>query len=127
MNRNYNQQINVLPRGLVCIMGAFKPNGASAIDNTVNKGLGFTAARTAAGDYTLTLSDPLVEIISATLSLQLGSGDVDQHISSNAITPSAGTITMTVMNGATPQDVAAHANNWIHFCVWGYRTQVNAS
>jgi len=46
------------------IAGTFKPNGTSAIDNTVNAGAGWTVASTAVGKYVITLDDKYPGLLS---------------------------------------------------------------
>ena len=54
--RNFDT-VECLGRKKRMLNGSFKPNGASAIDNTLNQGEGFTVAYTTTGVYTVTFSD----------------------------------------------------------------------
>lgn len=115
-NRNLaNPQ--VLNRGEVIICGSFAPNGASAVAATSNLGIGWSVVRTSAGLFTVTLEDSWVSLTSAQVSLQLATvaavavqlGTIDvvtaKTVEIRALSSSAGTVT----------DVAADANNRIHF------------
>lgn len=57
MSARNNDFMQTLGRNKVTICGSFVPNGASAIDNTQNKGKGFTVAYTSTGVYTVTFTD----------------------------------------------------------------------
>ena len=111
-----------LGKGRLLCEGAFRPNGNGAIDNTLNKGVGFTVARTNVGIYTVTLTDPYIDLVShwlglrlnalASVWLQLGAVDVSsaKTIVINAYQPTAAGNT-----AAAAFDIASHANNWIDF------------
>lgn len=61
--------MQTLGRNKTTICGSFVPNGASAIDNTLNNGKGFTVAYTSTGVYTVTFSDAYGKRMSAHASL----------------------------------------------------------
>lgn len=61
--------MQTLGRQKVTVCGSFKPNGSSAIDNSLNKGKGFTVAYTSTGVYTVTFSDAYGARMSAHASL----------------------------------------------------------
>jgi len=63
-----------LNNGEVRVSGSFRPNGASAVSATNNKGVGFTVARTSLGLYTLTFADKFPTLISATAAVRDTSG-----------------------------------------------------
>jgi len=97
------------------IAGTFKPNGSSAIDNTVNKGAGWTVARSGTGHYVVTLDDAYPGLLSAQVTLQHnGAGDKKVHLGAIDVT-SAKTIAIYNIEGASAADLAAHANNHVHF------------
>ena len=51
--------------------GSFRPNGSSAVDNTLNTGNGFTVAYTSTGKYTITLSDKYNSLLAGHLTLAM--------------------------------------------------------
>ena len=85
------------------IAGSFCPNGSSAVDNDSNTGAGFTVARSGTGSFTVTLDATYPGLLSAQCSIAL-----------NAVADSK------VQFGATASaaDIAANANNRIHFCLF---------
>ena len=96
------------------IAGTFKPNGSSAIDNTVNKGAGWTVARSDTGKFTVTLDDKYPGLLSGQVSLQHnGAGDKKVHW--GAIDIAAKTLVIWAITGTSAADLAAHAQNHIHF------------
>ena len=46
----------------VLIAGSFRPNGATGILKSSGKGAGYTVARSGAGLYTITFTDPLTDL-----------------------------------------------------------------
>ena len=110
--------VQALNPGIKIIAGRFKPNGSSAIDNTENLGNGFTVAYTTTGTYTITLDDVYPGYISAQCSLQHnGGGDKKVHFGAIDVT-SAKTIVIYNVTGASVADLAAHADNHIHFVLY---------
>lgn len=76
MSTNIFFDAQALNPGVKIVAGTFKPNGTSAIDNTVNKGAGWTVARTAVGKFIVTLDSVYPGLLSAQVSLQHnGAGD----------------------------------------------------
>jgi hypothetical protein len=104
----------------VIVAGRFRPNAGSAVDNTLNKGVGFTVARTGAGAFTVTIAGyPFGQIDDVQWSLWLNAAD-DKFVQGGPIDSAAGTIKVVVwdISGAAATDVASNANNWITFsCV----------
>ena len=99
------------------IAGTFKPNGSSAIDNTVNKGAGWTVSRSAVGKYVITLDDKYPGLLSGQVSLQHnGAGDKKVHWGSIDVS-SAKTLEIWAITTASAADLAAHADNHVHFCL----------
>jgi len=99
------------------IAGTFKPNGTSAIDNTVNKGAGWTVARTAVGKFIVTLDSVYPGLLSAQVSLQHnGAGDKKVHW--GAIDIAAKTLEIFSITTASAADLAAHAQNHVHFVLF---------
>ena len=99
------------------ICGSFKPNGSSAVDNDSNTGAGWTVARSGTGIFTVTLGDTYPGILSATCSVALNAV-ADTKVQFGAIdVASAKTLVINVITTASAADIAANANNRIHFCL----------
>lgn len=115
-NRNFDF-LQGLGKGVKVIAGSFAPNGSSAVSASSRKGKGFTVARTGTGQFTITLQDAYVALLSASLSLQLASAD-DKFLQLGAVdVVSAKTIVINVwdVSGAAAADIAANAGNRINF------------
>lgn len=127
MNRNYDD-IKAFGKGLVKISGSFAPNGSSAVSSASVKGKGFSVARTSAGLFTVTLEDKYVALISGKCQLQLASA-ADQMAQLGAIdVTSAKTVQIRVwdISDGAVADVAANANNRIHFELTLSRSSLNS-
>lgn len=115
--RSFVQLLGALDPGVVVLGISFGPNGSSAIDQTTIRGRGVASVeRSAAGVFTVTLSDVYTAVLSATATLQLANSD-DKFVSNlGTIDLSAKTIVIRVydVSGATFADVAADANNRIN-------------
>ena len=99
------------------IAGSFKPNGSSAVDNTANTGAGWTVARSGTGSFTVTLDDAYPGLLSGQCSLALNAA-ADSKVMFGAIdVASAKTVIINVITTASAADIAANANNRIHFCL----------
>lgn len=99
------------------IAGSFAPNGSSAVDATSNQGTGWTVARGGTGSFTVTLDSKYPGIVSATATLALNAV-ADSKLQLGAIdVSSAKTVVINNITGATAADIAANANNRIHFCL----------
>lgn len=111
-------QLRGLRGGQVVVNGSFAPNGSSALVATSNQGRGFTVARTSAGLFTITFADKYANLISFTHGLQLAAGD-DKVTQGGTYTAASKTLTLRVwdVSAAAETDVAANANNRIHFQV----------
>lgn len=107
--------MQTLGRNKVTVCGSFKPNGASAIDNTLNTGKGFTVAYTATGRYTVTFSDAYGKIMSAHASLVQATRT--QTVEVESIDPQAKTMVIhSSAHGAwSLADVTAATGTYIHF------------
>jgi len=103
-----------LQRGLVVIAGSFAPNGSSAISAASNEGLGWSVARTNTGLYTITFSDKYAALVSFDLTLQMNT-PAAQVLCAGAFSQSGKTITITNFTSGSAADIAANANNRIHF------------
>jgi hypothetical protein len=103
--------------GTVVLSGSFAPNGSSAVAATSRKGTGFSVARTAAGKFTITLEDKYAELVCAIASLQLSTA-ADQTVQfGDCDVVTAKTVKLVVWDAsdAAAADIAANANNRIHF------------
>ena len=99
------------------IAGSFKPNGSSAVANADNTGTGFTVARGGTGSFTVTLDDKYPGLLSGQCSLALNAA-ADSKVQFGAIdVASAKTVIINVITTASAADIAANANNRIHFCL----------
>ena len=99
------------------IAGSFKPNSSSAVDNTANTGAGWTVARSGTGSFTVTLDDAYPGLLSGQCSLALNAA-ADSKVMFGAIdVASAKTVIINVITTASAADIAANANNRIHFCL----------
>lgn len=107
--------MQTLGRNKVTVCGSFKPNGSSAIDNSLNTGKGFTVAYTNTGRYTVTFSDKYGKIMSAHASLIQATRS--QTVEVESIDPQAGTMVIHASaHGAwSLADVTAATGTKIHF------------
>lgn len=103
-------------RDLVMIAGSFAPNGGSAVDATTRRGLGFSVARTSAGLFTVTLNAKMkfASLVSGNCTLQQTTA-TDLKAQLGDVDLSARTIKIRLLAVATETDLAANANNRIHF------------
>jgi hypothetical protein len=102
-------------QGLVKIEGSFAPNGSSALVSTSTKGKAFTVARTGVGVFVVTLNDKYAELISTRCGVQLSAlADTDVLFGPIDVI-SAKTVTILVKTAGVAADIAANANNRIHF------------
>jgi len=116
--RNY-APVRTLVRELIPVVGSFAPNGASAVSATSRKGLGWSVARTSAGLFTITFTDKYNDLVCAESSLQLASAD-DKFTQIGTWTANTKALQIRVwdVSGGAVADVAADANNRIHFVAW---------
>ena len=100
------------------IAGSFCPNGSSAVDNDSNTGTGFTVARSGTGSFTVTLDAIYPGLLSAQCSIAL-TAVADSKVQFGAIDVASGkTVVINVVTTASAADIAANANNRIHFCLF---------
>lgn len=114
MNRYKNQFVYTLGEKIE-ISGSFLLNGASNPVAASNKGRGWSVVHTGTGVHTITYDDKFVDLISFNCTLQLAALTA-RWIQAGAFSLVASTQVVTI-HDATPtvQDVAAAANNAIHF------------
>ena len=109
--------VQALNPNVKIVCGSFKPNAGSAVDNTANTGTGWTVARVGTGSFTVTLGDKYPALLSGQCSLALNAA-ADSKVMFGAIdVASAKTVIINVITTASAADIAAHANNRIHFCL----------
>ena len=100
------------------ICGSFCPNGSSAVDNDSNTGTGFTVARGGTGSFTVTLDAKYPGLLSGQCSIALNAV-ADSKVQFGAIDVASGkTVVINVVTTASAADIAANANNRIHFCLF---------
>ena len=121
MKRNL-APVRTLTRELIPLVGSFAPNSTSAVAASSRKGLGFTVARTSAGLFTITFTDPQADMVCAEAQLQLVTADdkycqVGTLVNTNPAGPVLQIRVMDISSGAVA-DVSANANNRIHFVAW---------
>lgn len=106
--------VSHLQVGIVLSAGRFRPNGGSAIDNSLNEGVGFTAARISAGLFRLTFPRIGYKLVHFDAKLWLNATD-DLILHVGPWVPASKTIDLIVrdISAAAAFDVASHANNWI--------------
>jgi hypothetical protein len=101
-------------QGRVDIDGSFAPAGTGAV-TSVN-GAGFSVARTGVGVFEITFVDKYVELVAANATVQLNAlADTDAVI--GPWTASTKKLQIFVKTAGVAADIAANANNRIHFQV----------
>ncbi len=105
---------DALQRGLVIIAGSFAPNDSSAISADSRQGTGWSVARSNTGLYTVTFSDKYAALVSFGCWLQLAT-PAAQVLCAGVYTAASKTITITNFTSGSAADIAADANNRIHF------------
>jgi hypothetical protein len=114
-NRNLKEVFG-MNYGEVKLCGSFRPNGASAVDNTLNTGHGFTVARTGVGAYTITLADSWQSLISAKFQVQMNAAtDLVVQVIGAVDVLTAKTIPISALAAAVATEIASNANNRIYF------------
>lgn len=106
--------VQALHQGLQLLEGSFAPNAALAIDATTRLGVGFTVARVGVGVYRLTLSEVYAQLVSAKLLVQL-SAFADTNLHLGAVDLPNRTIDIRVSTAGVAAEIAANANNRVHF------------
>jgi len=96
------------------ISGSFAPAGTGA--PTAVRGSGFTVARSGVGAYTITLDRVYLQLVAVNATVQLASV-ADLNMQVGAVDLAAKTIALSALAGATPTEIAANANNRVHFSI----------
>lgn len=94
------------------ISGSFAPAGTGAV--TAVKGRGFTVARSGAGVFTITLDRIYQDLISANACVQLATA-ADMAAQIGSYSKANRTLVIRTVVAATETDIAADANNRVHF------------
>lgn len=118
--------LKAILKGGVVVAGGFRPNGAGAIDNTLNVGTkGWTVARTGAGQFTITLDDGYPSVVAVVGMSQLNAA-LDGFIQGRGAldVTTAKTMVLENMIGAVATDIASNANNWVYFIAFLKNSQV---
>lgn len=105
--------------GVVRMSGRFRPNGSSAIDASLKKGIGYTPSYVTTGKYLITLDEVGSELIACGAHLmQANAGVGDQEIRVGTYDASAKTLTLFNwdISGTGAADLASDADTWI--CWW---------
>lgn len=96
--------------------GSFAPAGAGAPTDVF--GTGFTVARASAGLFTVTLTNPAIRIRGGVVSLQKAAASyLFAEFGVTAVSAATPTFQIRLFDAATatPTDLAAAANNRVHF------------
>ncbi len=111
-------QLESLGEGRVRIGGRFRPNGASAIDNTLNEGsAGWTVAFTSTGLFTVTLEDVWNYAFDKSLSFEMASA-TDVVPQWGAIDLTARTLQIRSLAAAVLTNIASDPGNWVNWGIW---------
>ena len=109
------EPIRALGKRYVIVAGSFAPNTAGTIDNTSNKGKGFTVAYGGStGLFTVTFTDKYADLISITVSSQLATA-ADSCMNAGTYNASARTLVLRNYTGGSLANIAADANNRVNF------------
>jgi len=99
------------------LAGSFTTNSSSNPVATNNTGAGWSVARSGTGELTVTLEDSYPGLISAQVSLALNAA-ADSKCQFGAIdVTTAKTVVIRTITGTAAADIAANANNRVHFCL----------
>lgn len=114
-DRNFDL-LQTLGREKKIIAGSFRPNGAGSVDNTLNKGIGFSVARTGVGAFTITLEDKYAALDASQYQIALAIPAAAHDICEGAVdVVSAKTIPFVHYTGGVAADIASDPANWIKF------------
>lgn len=120
-NRFWYTKLQSLLCGRTDISGSFCPDGASVVQRNDARralrptGAGYTVAHgVGLGRFVVTFPDAYVRLISATATIQLATA-ADTYVQVGTYNPVTRTIELVVLTGGVPADIAADANNRVHF------------
>lgn len=106
------RSIKTYDHGLILIAGSFAPAGTSAPTDV--KGMGFSVARSGVGEYTITLDEKYSELVSACGQVQMNTA-TDLNLQVEDYVAASKTLVIQALAGATPTEIAANADNRVHF------------
>lgn len=106
-----------LNHGHVIISGSFGPAGTGAPVVDSSQGRGFTVSRTAVGKYTITFDDKYANFVGAIPGIQTDA-DTQATVQLGAYDATAGTLAVKTFVGGSLADLAADADNNVHFAVF---------
>ncbi|TXH41493.1 MAG: hypothetical protein E6Q97_37470 [Desulfurellales bacterium] len=115
-------------RERVDICGSFAPNGSSAVSSASVKGAGFTVVRDSAGLFKVTLEETFPNYDCVLVTLQENSAATTNFVKLQGAVDLSTNKTFYIANapGGTLTDIAANANNRIHFRVCAKNTSVGS-
>jgi len=109
------RNVQALNPELKIVTGSFTTNGSSDPDSDNNTGKGWSVARTGTGEYTVTLEDTYPALLSGNCSLGLNAAG-DSQVQFGAIdVVTAKTIVIRTITAGSAANIAANANNRVHF------------
>ncbi len=118
------RDVQALNPELKIVAGSFTTNSSSSPDSANNTGKGWSVARTGTGELTVTLEDTYGGLISAQCSLALNAA-ADSKVQFGAIdVTSAKTVVIRTITGTSAADIAANANNRVHFALFLRNTDI---
>ena len=104
--------------------GSFTTNAGSDPDSANNTGKGWSVEHTATGTYTVTLEDTYSALISGQCSLALNAAG-DSKVQFGAIdVVTAKTVVIRTITGTAAANIAANANNRVHFTLFLRNTDI---
>ena len=109
------RNVQALNPELKIVTGSFTTNGSSDPDSDNNTGKGWSVARTGTGELTVTLEDTYPALLSGNCSLGLNAAG-DSQVQFGAIdVVTAKTIVIRTITAGSAANIAANANNRVHF------------
>jgi len=109
------RNVQALNPELKIVTGSFTTNGSSDPDSDNNTGKGWSVARTGTGELTVTLEDTYPALLSGNCTLALNAAG-DSQVQFGAIdVVTAKTIVIRTITAGSAANIAANANNRVHF------------
>ena len=110
----YFWDLQSLSREVKMIIGSFAPAGTGS--PTAAKGDGWSAVRSEAGVFLVTFSHNYQDLIAGGASVQVvQASDIDLYAQLGTYDPSASTLGIRLKQAGADADLAANANNRVHF------------
>ena len=118
------REVQALNHETKIVGGSFTTIGSSSPDSANNTGKGWSVARTGTGELTVTLEDTYSALISGQCSLALNAAG-DSKVQFGAVdVVTAKTIVIRTITGTSAADIAANANNRVHFTLFLRNTDI---